>query len=86
MQKSIYLHLSLILEILLFCCKNLPCNIDTPLELTVFLWQVRGKYGYYDPEGVLRKASYGATSEGGFEPQIAGLVLPARPAVDPRQN
>ena len=47
---------------------------------------MRGKYGYYDPEGVLREASYGATSEGGFEPQIKGLVLPARPAVDPRQN
>ena len=25
------------------------------------LYQVRGKYGYYDPEGVLREASYGAT-------------------------
>ena len=47
---------------------------------------MRGKYGYYDPEGVLREASYGATSEGGFEPQITGLVLPARPAIDPRQN
>ena len=25
------------------------------------VYQVRGKYGYYDPEGVLREASYGAT-------------------------
>merc|ERR1712047_211016 len=23
--------------------------------------QVRGKYGYYDPEGILREATYGAT-------------------------
>jgi hypothetical protein len=38
--------------------------------------QVRGKYGYYDPEGELREASYGATSEGGFEPRIQGVVLP----------
>ena len=43
--------------------------------MNVFLWQVRGKYGYYDPEGILREASYGATSKGGFEPHIAGLVL-----------
>merc|ERR1712210_262198 len=50
--------------------------------------QVRGKYGYYDPEGVLREASYGATKEGGFEPQIDGVILPPRqPApLDPRQN
>merc|ERR1719362_1631198 len=50
--------------------------------------QVRGKYGYYDPEGVLREASYGATKEGGFEPQIEGVILPPRqPApLDPRQN
>merc|ERR1712130_145751 len=50
--------------------------------------QVRGKYGYYDPEGVLREASYGATKEGGFESQIDGVILPPRqPApLDPRQN
>merc|ERR1712010_141336 len=50
--------------------------------------QVRGKYGYYDPEGVLREASYGATKEGGFEPKIDGVILPPRqPApLDPRQN
>merc|ERR1711973_119786 len=38
--------------------------------------QVRGKYGYYDPEGILREATYGATKEGGFEPQIDGVILP----------
>merc|ERR1712223_1549016 len=40
--------------------------------------QVRGKYGYYDPEGVLREATYGATKEGGFEPQIDGVILPPK--------
>merc|ERR1712047_240673 len=50
--------------------------------------QVRGKYGYYDPEGILREATYGATKEGGFEPQIDGAILPpSQPApLDPRQN
>merc|ERR1712210_226805 len=50
--------------------------------------QVRGKYGYYDPEGVLREATYGATKEGGFEPQIDGVILPPKqPApLDPRRN
>merc|ERR1712001_653445 len=50
--------------------------------------QVRGKYGYYDPEGVLREATYGATKEGGFEPQIDGVILsPKQPApLDPRRN
>merc|ERR1712024_68452 len=38
--------------------------------------RVKGKYGYYDPEGVLREASYGAEAGRGFEPQIAGLELP----------
>merc|ERR1711963_23855 len=49
--------------------------------------QVRGKYGYYDPEGILREATYGAT-KGGFEPQIDGVILPpSQPApLDPRQN
>merc|ERR1711863_61183 len=50
--------------------------------------QVRGEYGYYDPEGVLREATYGATKEGGFEPQIDGVILPPKqPApLDPRRN
>merc|ERR1712176_1392534 len=38
--------------------------------------RVKGKYGYYDPEGVLREASYGAEAGRGFEPQIEGLELP----------
>ena len=37
---------------------------------------MKGKYGYYDPEGVLREASYGAGSERGFEPVIEGVELP----------
>merc|ERR1712025_966232 len=38
--------------------------------------RVKGKYGYYDPEGVLREASYGAKAGRGFEPEISGLELP----------
>jgi len=38
--------------------------------------RVQGKYGYYDPEGVLREASYGAEAGRGFEPEISGLELP----------
>merc|ERR1712177_41144 len=38
--------------------------------------RVMGKYGYYDPEGVLREASYGAEAGRGFEPEISGLELP----------
>merc|ERR1711962_525749 len=41
--------------------------------------QVRGKYGYYDPEGKLREATYGATAERGFEPQVEGFVQPIQP-------
>merc|ERR1739838_891232 len=37
--------------------------------------QVKGKYGYYDPEGVLREASYGAEAGRGFEPVIQGVEL-----------
>merc|ERR1712127_667491 len=49
--------------------------------------QVRGKYGYYDPTGQLREASYGASSEGGFQPNIQGLVLPpSRLGADTSQN
>ena len=32
-----------------------------PSHQSHILYQVRGKYGYYDPEGILREASYGAT-------------------------
>ena len=35
-----------------------------------------GKYGYIDPDGNLREASYGAEAGRGFEPQIEGLELP----------
>merc|ERR1712045_456955 len=38
--------------------------------------RAKGKYGYYDPEGVLREASYGAEAGRGFEPEISGLELP----------
>merc|ERR1711983_426108 len=38
--------------------------------------RVKGKYGYVDPEGVLREASYGAEAGRGFEPEISGLELP----------
>merc|ERR1712214_158936 len=46
--------------------------------------RVKGKYGYYDPEGVLREASYGAEAGRGFEPQIEGVELPA-PVVEPQE-
>merc|ERR1712176_405666 len=38
--------------------------------------RVKGKYGYVDPDGKLREASYGAEAGRGFEPQIEGLELP----------
>merc|ERR1711892_872671 len=38
--------------------------------------RVVGKYGYFDPQGVLREASYGAEAGRGFEPVIAGVELP----------
>ena len=37
---------------------------------------ILGKYGYVDPDGNLREASYGAEAGRGFEPQIEGLELP----------
>jgi len=48
--------------------------------------QVSGKYGYYDPDGVLREATYGASSSGGFEPKIDGVVFPLPRQVDPADN
>merc|ERR1712106_309266 len=47
---------------------------------------VKGKYGYYDPEGVLREATYGAEAGRGFEPQIEGVELPPPTIVDEIQN
>merc|ERR1712087_1022286 len=38
--------------------------------------RVKGKYGYVDPDGNVREASYGAEAGRGFEPQIEGLELP----------
>merc|ERR1712043_42837 len=38
--------------------------------------RVKGKYGYVDPDGNLREASYGAEAGRGFEPQTEGLELP----------
>merc|ERR1711872_205355 len=46
--------------------------------------RVKGKYGYIDPEGNLREASYGAEAGRGFEPQIEGVELPA-PVVTPQE-
>jgi len=47
--------------------------------------RVKGKYGYIDPEGNLREASYGAEAGRGFEPQIEGVELPA-PVVAPQET
>merc|ERR1712044_58528 len=47
--------------------------------------RVKGKYGYIDPEGNLREASYGAEAGRGFEPQIEGVELPA-PVVAPSET
>ena len=41
---------------------------------------MKGKYGYIDPTGQLREASYGAGTGQGFQPEIAGVELPALPA------
>merc|ERR1712123_70849 len=48
--------------------------------------RVKGKYGYYDPEGVLREATYGAEAGRGFEPQIEGVELPPPTIVEKIQN
>merc|ERR1711997_1136043 len=48
--------------------------------------RVKGKYGYIDPDGVLREASYGAEAGRGFEPDIRGLELPPPTIVEEIQN
>eukprot|EP00092_Neocalanus_flemingeri_P033921 GFUD01036886.1.p1 GENE.GFUD01036886.1~~GFUD01036886.1.p1 ORF type:complete len:211 (-),score=63.35 GFUD01036886.1:280-912(-) len=48
--------------------------------------RVKGKYGYYDPEGVLRETTYGAEAGRGFEPEIEGLELPPPTIVEEIQN
>merc|ERR1711945_47680 len=47
--------------------------------------RVKGKYGYIDPEGNLREASYGAEAGRGFEPLIERVELPA-PVVAPQET
>merc|ERR1712012_902123 len=47
--------------------------------------RVKGKYGYIDPEGELREASYGAEAGRGFEPEISGLELPPPVTSDTQQ-
>ena len=47
---------------------------------------MKGKYGYYDPEGVLREATYGAEAGRGFEPEIQGVELPPPTIVEEIQN
>merc|ERR1739844_227589 len=48
--------------------------------------RVKGKYGYIDPDGVLREASYGAEAGRGFEPEIQGVELPPPTIVQEIQN
>jgi len=48
--------------------------------------RVKGKYGYFDPEGVFREATYGAEAERGFEPKIDGLELPPPTIVQKIEN
>ena len=48
--------------------------------------RVKGKYGYYDPEGVLRETTYGAEAGRGFEPEIEGLDLPPATIVNENEN
>merc|ERR1712128_201662 len=48
--------------------------------------RVKGKYGYYDPEGVLRETTYGAEAGRGFEPQIDGIELPPPTIAEDIQN
>jgi len=48
--------------------------------------RVKGKYGYYDPEGVLREATYGAEAGRGFEPEIQSLELPPPTIEEDIQN
>merc|ERR1712046_97870 len=48
--------------------------------------RVKGKYGYFDPEGVFREATYGAEAGRGFEPKIDGLELPPPTIVHKIEN
>merc|ERR1711962_454842 len=48
--------------------------------------RVKGKYGYFDPEGVFREATYGAEAGRGFEPEIKGVNVPPPTIVDQNKN
>ncbi|XP_072938751.1 uncharacterized protein Cpr97Eb [Epargyreus clarus] len=47
---------------------------------------VAGKYGYVDENGKSREISYGASSQRGFEPQGAGIMVPPPTLNDPSSN
>merc|ERR1711976_649869 len=55
-----------------------PSTTPVPILRYVDNQNIDGSYtyGYIDPEGVLREASYGAEAGRGFEPEISGLELP----------
>jgi len=48
--------------------------------------RVKGKYGYFDPEGVFREATYGAQAGRGFEPKIEGVNLPPPTIIQQNEN
>merc|ERR1711962_1940588 len=48
--------------------------------------RVKGKYGYFDPEGVFREATYGAEAGRGFEPNIKGVKVPPPTIVYQNKN
>ena len=48
--------------------------------------RVKGKYGYFDPEGVFREATYGAEAGRGFEPEIEGVNLPPPTIIQQNEN
>jgi hypothetical protein len=43
---------------------------------------VKGKYAYIDPNGVLRETAYGGSADGGFQPEIDGVVVAPPTLVD----
>ena len=44
--------------------------------------EVKGKYGYIDPNGELREVEYGASPNRGFEPRAEGLIVAPPTLVD----
>merc|ERR1712027_1087 len=67
-----------------FCSKKRVGSNDSPWRVDGLLMAL--KYGYIDPEGVLREASYGAEAGRGFEPEIQGVELPPPTIVQEIQN